>query len=175
MCIRSTQPIVTIGDVGDTEIVFSVMPDSIVEADLFSPEYIPEFEKEGSRPWMKWSRFQKEFRDRFNLDAEAWAADKMILSEEEVYGMKQTTNGVWARFNQGTRAFKGLVNYDTIYRWYIGAGIDNMIADNIMYAELRPMLLDKSIPSQDGTKKLDLNDQMRIIVEELEKKKEDLR
>jgi len=36
------------------------------------------------------------------------------------------------------------------------------------------MLLDKSIPSQDGERKLDLNDQMRIIVEELGKKKRDL-
>jgi len=191
MCIRSTRPIITVEDTRETEIVFSVMPDDTVEADLFSLSYNPEFKKEGSHPWMQWSRFRGIFMERFGQDAEAWAADKMILSEEEVYGMKQTTNGyvrltcvhrkdtdvkasVWARFNQGTRAFKGLVNYDTIYRWYIGAAIDNMITDRIMYAELRPMLLDKSIPSQDGRRKFDLAAQMQIIADELGRKQQEL-
>jgi len=93
MRIRSTQSITTVEDIKDTEIVFSVMPDDTVEADLFSLNYDPEFKKEGSRPWMKWSTFQKVFKDRFDLDAEVWAADKMVLNEEEVYGMQQTTNG----------------------------------------------------------------------------------
>jgi len=96
MCIRSTQPIITTRDINDTEIVFNVMPDDTVEADPFSPDYNPEFKKEGSRPWMKWSTFRKVFMNRFGLDAELWAADKMVLSEDEVYGMQQTTNGyVW--------------------------------------------------------------------------------
>jgi adenosine deaminase CECR1 len=49
-----------------------------------------------------------------------------------------------------------------------------MIDEKVMYAELRPMLLDKSIPSNDGTKKISNADQMRLIVECVEKKKRDL-
>ncbi|KAK4956897.1 hypothetical protein LTR28_005862, partial [Elasticomyces elasticus] len=82
---------------------------------------------------------------------------------------------VWACFNQGTRCFKGLLNYESIFRWYIGAAVDSMIKDGVMYAELRPMLLDKSIPSDDGERRLHHSDQMRIILEEVEKKKAELK
>jgi adenosine deaminase CECR1 len=57
---------------------------------------------------------------------------------------------VWARFNQATRCFKGLLNYKKVFIWYIGKAIDSMIKEGIMYAELRPMLMDKSIPCDDG-------------------------
>jgi len=43
-----------------------------------------------------------------------------------------------------------------------------------MYAELRPMLLDKSIPADDGVSKLFHRDQMKIIREEYEKKRKQL-
>lgn len=78
---------------------------------------------------------------------------------------------MWARFNQSTRAFKGLLNYEGIFRWYIGAAIDNMVVENVMYVEFRPMWLDKSIPSNDGLEKLSHEQQIKIIIEELEKKK----
>ena len=45
-----------------------------------------------------------------------------------------------------------------------------MIKDKVMYAELRPMLMDKTIPSDDGDSQLDHVAQMRLISEELEKK-----
>ena len=48
-----------------------------------------------------------------------------------------------------------------------------MITDKVMYAELRPMLMDKFIPSDNGETQLDHNEQMRIIIEEV-KKKQDL-
>ena len=86
-----------------------------------------------------------------------------------------TSFRIWARFNQGTRCFKGLLNYESIYRWYITAAIDSMIADKIMYAELRPMLMDKTIPSDDGLRQLSHSDQMNIIVEEVTRKKEELK
>ena len=44
-----------------------------------------------------------------------------------------------------------------------------------MYAELRPMLMDKFIPADDGIRKLSHHDQMRLIVEEVSSKKESLR
>lgn len=43
-----------------------------------------------------------------------------------------------------------------------------------MYAELRPMLLDKSIPSDDGLGRLDIEAQMVIINEEYQKKRKEL-
>ena len=49
-----------------------------------------------------------------------------------------------------------------------------MIADKVMYAEWRPMLMDKSIPSDDGLRQLFHSDQMNIILEEVAKKKEEL-
>ena len=49
-----------------------------------------------------------------------------------------------------------------------------MIQDRIMYAELRPMLLDRSISTDDGCRKMSQRDQILIIKSELEKKKNQL-
>ena len=45
-----------------------------------------------------------------------------------------------------------------------------MIRDGVMYAELRPMLLDKSIPRDDGVGQLGLADQMSLIVDAVREK-----
>lgn len=81
---------------------------------------------------------------------------------------------VWARFNQATRCFKGLLNYKRVYSWYIGNAIDRMIDEGVMYAELRPMLLDKSIPDDNGKDRIDNASQMRMILEAVEAKKAQL-
>lgn len=83
-------------DYDETEIVFNVMPIDTATADIWSPEYKSAFRGDNVRPWMKWSTFQDEFRRRRPIgwnDAEKWVRDKMVLSEEEVYGMAQTANG----------------------------------------------------------------------------------
>ncbi|KAG9191241.1 adenosine deaminase CECR1 [Alternaria panax] len=157
------------------------------------------------RIWMLWSEFQDEFEKRFPglyqqqepetfregrphrtrhcgdpkqvelRPAENWLRSKMVLSQEEAYGFEQTVNGVWARFNQATRAFKGLLNYESVYKWYIGEAIDRMIVEKIMYAELRPMLLDKSIPSTDGRHAIDNFAQMQLIIDGVREKKGQLK
>jgi adenosine deaminase CECR1 len=84
---------------------------------------------------------------------------------------------VWARFNQATRCFKGLLNYEGVYKWYISKAIDRMIEEKVMYAELRPMLLDKSIPANSG-KKGDVIDnaaQMQLIIDCVESKQAELK
>ncbi|KAF2678529.1 Metallo-dependent hydrolase [Lentithecium fluviatile CBS 122367] len=150
--------------------------------------------------WMRWDEFQARFKvkfpglyeqpeeeraanqkstfrtcsepDKVDLSpAENWIKQKMVLSEEEAYDPKQTVNGVWARFNQATRCFKGLLNYRKVYEWYIEKAIDRMIDEGVMYAELRPMLLDKSIPTDDGKGTLDNAAQMKLIVDSVEKKR----
>lgn len=67
------------------------------------------------------------------------------------------------------------MNYEKVFTWYIGQAIDHMIEDGVMYAELRPMLLDKAIPSDDGKRKLDHDWQMRTIIEQVAKKQEELK
>lgn len=49
-----------------------------------------------------------------------------------------------------------------------------MIEDGVMYAELRPMLLDKSIPGDDGIEKVGHVQQMEIIFEETKRKQDEL-
>ncbi|KAF1921426.1 hypothetical protein BDU57DRAFT_526265 [Ampelomyces quisqualis] len=150
--------------------------------------------------WMPWTQFQKDFEKHFPgqyIDsqeqkipegstscsappepgsqvplwpAEKWLKSKMVLSEEEAYAFTQTVNGVWARFNQATRCFKGLLNYEDVYKWYIGEAIERMIEENVMYAELRPMLLDKSIPTNDGKGIVDNAAQMQLIIDGVREK-----
>ncbi|KAI8931989.1 hypothetical protein NX059_010885 [Plenodomus lindquistii] len=151
--------------------------------------------------WMPWKAFRARFKQTFpnlwdqnneppvsssrtscsdtahvKLDpAENWLKSKMVLSEQEAYDPTQTVNGVWARFNQATRCFKGLLNYEKVYKWYISEAIERMMKENVMYAELRPMLLDKSIPTTDGKGSIDNFGQMRLILEGVRKKQEELK
>jgi adenosine deaminase CECR1 len=62
-----------------------------------------------------------------------------------------------------------------MYKWYISNLIDQLIADKVMYAELRPMLLDKGIPTDDGKDKLTIADQMRLLVEGVKEKQDKLK
>jgi adenosine deaminase CECR1 len=68
-----------------------------------------------------------------------------------------------------------LLNYESAYKWYIGQLIDRMIEEKVMYAELRPMLLDKSIPKDDGKDIVDNFSQMKLIIEGVRLKKEELK
>ncbi|TID18748.1 Septum-promoting GTP-binding protein 1 [Venturia nashicola] len=186
MFIRSTEPLVD-GEPGTgkspsystTELVFNVMADDTPAVNIFSPNYNSAFRPPGSKPWMRYRDFILEYEARHNKDgndtAENFILSKMVLVEEEVYGNSQTTNGIWARFNQATRCFKGLLNYKSIFTWYIGQAIESMILDGVMYAELRPMLMDKSIPGDDGIEKVGHVQQMEIILEETKRKQDELR
>ncbi|KAF2214847.1 hypothetical protein CERZMDRAFT_110415 [Cercospora zeae-maydis SCOH1-5] len=192
MFIRSTKPLLEIEDYDDCEIVFDVLPRHTAQGDLFSLDYDPTCKTKAhprwqqSTAWMLWRTFRERFPEGVYIEnydpddtvlgrAEQWARDKMILTRGKAYGPGQTTNGVWACFNQGTRAFKGLLNYEHAYRWYIGHAIDSMTRDKVMYAEMRPMLLDRDIPADDGMGRLDHAQQMQMICEELAKKETELR
>ncbi|KAL1616817.1 hypothetical protein SLS54_008209 [Diplodia seriata] len=176
MFVRSIVPLLAPEDLEKTEIVFTVLTSNHPEADLFSKDYKPDFKNTTNNPWMKWINFQRRFSDQNGgRDATEWVMTKMILSEEEVYGTSQTVNGIWARFNQATRCFKGLLNYESTYRWYVKKAMENMVENGIMYAELRPMLMDKTIPSDDGLKQIDLDGQMTIIREVIAEFREELK
>lgn len=49
-----------------------------------------------------------------------------------------------------------------------------MITEKVMYAELRPMLLDKFIPTTDGKGKITNAEQMQLIISGVEEKKTEL-
>ncbi|KAI0571009.1 Cat eye syndrome critical region protein 1 [Pyrenophora tritici-repentis] len=204
--IRSTQPLLTPEDLRQTEMVFDVLDPSKVEPgfSIFSQNYPGGMQnwKEDEwkwKVWMRWEDFKKEYEKKFSeqheskimkkktLDcsepgdvrlcpAEEWLEKKMVLSEREVYKRRQTVNGVWARFNQATRCFKGLVNYESAYKWYIREAIDRMIEEKIIYAELRPMLLDEFIPADSGVDndKIDRTRQMQLIINVIEEKQAEL-
>lgn len=94
MFIRSTQPLISEKDYSETELVFNVLPANTATADCFSPEYKPAWRTPEARPWMKWTDFREELKKRRpDIDAEEWVRDKMVLNEEEVYGISQTVNG----------------------------------------------------------------------------------
>ncbi len=183
MFIRSTQRLLNQEDFLETEIVFQVLPKDTKQANIFSPDYIALWKNTTNSPWMLWADFRKHFPSDIETEdhiegldaAESWAREKMVITQRQAFHKKLTHNRAWACFNQGTRAFKGLLGYEYAYRWYIGHAIDSMIQEKVMYAELRPMLMDKSLPSDDGLRQLDHNDQMRIIVEEVTKKQDELR
>ena len=183
MFLRSTRRLCSVEDFDQAEIVFNVLPEWTTKANIFSQAYNPSRQDKNNSPWMLWRDFRRNFPDQIRSEeqpegldkAECWAREKMIITKRLAYAEDQTHNGAWACFNQGTRAFKGLLNYEGIYRWYIGSAMASMIRDNVMYAELRPMLLDKTIPSDDGTQQLTLYDQMHIICEEVAKKQHQLK
>jgi hypothetical protein len=93
MFIRSTQPLLTEKDYAETEMVFSILPLNTPTVDIFSNNYNPEFRAPGATPWMRWNTFRDEYQKRRHSTAEAWIKEKLILSEEEAYNVRQTTNG----------------------------------------------------------------------------------
>lgn len=100
MFIRSTEPLLDKEPGSDKdsyatcELVFNVMAENTPAVNIFSPEYKGEFRAPGARPWMRWRDFINEYEGRHGKDtAEGFILSKMVLTEEEVYGNSQTTNG----------------------------------------------------------------------------------
>jgi len=110
MFIRSTEPLLD-GELeskkspayATCELVFNVMDEKTPVVDIFEPGYNGAFRPpESTRPWMKWREFVKKFEEKHGEDtAEAFVLSKMILTEDEVYGNSQTTNGwvIPSRYN----------------------------------------------------------------------------
>jgi adenosine deaminase CECR1 len=69
---------------------------------------------------------------------------------------------------------KGLFNYESAFRNYVGQAIQSFMADNVMYAEVRPNFFDKFIVSDDGETRLDHTVWMQIIQEQIDAKIQEL-
>jgi adenosine deaminase CECR1 len=100
--IWSKYPLRSEHDLERTEVVFRVLSCDAVDkgVDIFSRKYEGTGDNWKSRTmtprvWMQWQKFCEKFEKRFkkNSPAEHWLKTKMVLSEEETYGINQTLNG----------------------------------------------------------------------------------
>ena len=152
------------------------------DSNIFSPNYT-------SMRWMRYKDFQHQFDWTDDTDGihykgvnmvEAWLEKKMVFSEDEVHGVRQTSRGyvtcatlvcninsssrIWERFNYRTQMMKGLFAYESAYRNYTRACIKDFVDDNIQYAEVRPNFMQTNqLKTDDGRKMLDNERIMEIL------------
>lgn len=71
---------------------------------------------------------------------------------------------------------KGLFNYETAYRKYTRLCLEDFMKDNIQYAEIRPnFMTSNQLYHDDGTGPIDNWGIMRIIINEAENFKEEMK
>ncbi|OJD22654.1 hypothetical protein ACJ73_05993 [Blastomyces percursus] len=163
MFIRSTLSLnAQLDNLNDAAITFSVLRDSTEDANIFDIDYKP-------LAWMRYSKFLEDFPGGTER-AEEWLVNKLLISLEDAHGMDKTLESVWDLFNRSTQMMKGLFNYESAFRNYIGKAIDSFVEDNVMYAEVRPNFFDKYIASDDGERQLDHRVWMQIIRDEVKAK-----
>ncbi|KIH95277.1 cecr1 family adenosine deaminase [Sporothrix brasiliensis 5110] len=132
-------------------ISFSILaPEKERPGNLFSDEY-----KENQT--MPFRQFLAEFpADKIGKSAMDWLAHKLVFSAEETYDIPQTAAGAWQRFNDRTKMMKGLFNYETAYREYTKLFLQDLLDDNIQYAEIRPnFMTNNQLWNDEGTKQVD--------------------
>lgn len=171
MFITSDLPLSPVNDYHNykrAKIQFSIMTHPASTANLFDTSC------EDRKGAMKFKEFIAEFPRRYrpdeNKDALAWLQEKLMFREEEAHNAKQTVAGAWQEFNTRTQMMKGLFNYETAYRTYTRKCLEDFMADNIQYAEIRPNFMDTNqVWKDDGTEKIDNEGIMRMIIEEYER------
>lgn len=148
------------------EIQFSMLPpEREVPGDLFSAGYTP-------RQTMQYQDFLARFAasDYPYGTAEEWLTQKLTFSEDEAYDKLQTSYGAWEKFNARTRMMKGLFNYERAYRTYTRLCLEDFVADNIQYAEIRPNFMKTNqLFTDDASAMIDNKGIMEIIINEYER------
>lgn len=146
------------------EIMFSITaPGKEDPGNLFSPNY----KERQTMPF-------REFLDQFPADiigktAMDWLVHKLVFSAEETYDIPQTAAGAWERFNGRTRMMKGLFNYESAYREYTKLFLQDLLDDNIQYAEIRPnFMTTNQLWNDEGTKKVNNEGIVQIIIDACE-------
>lgn len=147
------------------EIQFSMLPpEREVPGDLFSAGYTP-------RQTMRYQEFLAKFANSgYPHTAEEWLTQKLAFSEDEAHDKLQTSYGAWAKFNARTRMMKGLFNYERAYRTYTRLCLEDFVADNIQYAEIRPNFMKTNqLFTDDASAMIDNKGIMDIIIDEYER------
>lgn len=158
------------------KIQFSIMAQTASTGNLFDEDYR---DRSGA---MKFKEFIADFPRQYqpasssphshgNENAAlAWLEEKLVFHEKEAHGVLQTVSGAWEGFNTRTQMMKGLFNYETAYRTYTRKCLEDFLADNIQYAEIRPNFMDTNqVWTDDGTRKIDNVGIMEMIIDEYEK------
>lgn len=156
------------------KIQFSIMTHAASTGNLFEEGYR---DRNGA---MKFKEFIAEFPRQYHPHQQVasqhkkgaleWLQDKLVFREEEAHGTLQTVSGAWQEFNTRTQMMKGLFNYETAYRIYTRKCLEDFLADNIQYAEIRPNFMDTNqVWTDDGTSKIDNVGIIEMIIEEYEK------
>lgn len=88
MFVKSSKALVDEEDYFQAEIIFNVLPANtpVAAADLFQHSYTP-------GGWMTWLRFCDRFREIHGREAEDWIQERLVITEEEAYGVRATHNG----------------------------------------------------------------------------------
>ncbi|KAL2162102.1 hypothetical protein VTH06DRAFT_7887 [Thermothelomyces fergusii] len=146
-------------------IQFSIMNEKAVEergtGDLFKDDY-----RQGTV--MQFQKFREEYPGGPEA-ADAWLQSKLVFQEEEAHNLLQTVEGAWEKFNARTQMMKGLFNYKTAYRQYTRLCLEEFVADNIQYAEIRPNFMSSNqVWEDDGSSRIDNAGIMNLIIDEYE-------
>lgn len=144
------------------EIQFSILPITKrdVEPSLFSKDY-------QAREPMRFRMFLDQFpKDVVGEDAMTWLASKLVFDEQETYDIPQTPWGAWERFNGRTRMMKGLFNYVSVYKTYTRLFLEDLLKDNIQYAEIRPnFMTTNQLWNDEGTAQMNNEQIVQLIVD----------
>ncbi|KAL2266167.1 hypothetical protein VTJ83DRAFT_5519 [Remersonia thermophila] len=146
-------------------IQFSIMNDDAVrqkgEGVLFDPGY-------QSGAVMQFGQFRRAF-PKGEKAADNWLESKLLFDEDEAHNLLQTAEGAWEKFNSRTQMMKGLFNYETAYRQYTRQCLEEFVADNIQYAEIRPNFMSSNqVWKDDGSSRIDNVGIMDLIITEYE-------
>ncbi|KAK4166426.1 putative adenosine deaminase-related growth factor [Cladorrhinum sp. PSN259] len=153
-------------------IQFSILSSDAVkqrgEGDVFDTEYRGGSGKEPRV--MQFKRFLQEFPKRHrnsNETVDAWLQNKLVFQQEETYGLLQTAEGAWEKFNARTQMMKGLFNYKTAYEKYTEKCLEDFVDDNIQYVEIRPNFMSTNqVWLDDGSKLIDNMGILDLIIEQ---------
>ncbi|EFY90585.1 adenosine deaminase [Metarhizium acridum CQMa 102] len=158
------------------QIQFSIKSEESEKAGPGPENIFSQDNKSGCHWSMKLSEFLGQSKDRFNgLEPMEWLRTKVEFDEEEVHGPEQTQRGSWQLFNMRTRLMKGLFNYETGFRRYTQAYLQNLVEDKILYAELRVTFMESNyLFSDDGKERKNNFEIVGIIAEELDQFKASL-
>lgn len=86
------------------------------------------------------------------------------------------SSSIWEKFNYRTQMMKGLFAYESAFRNYTRACINDFVKDNIQYAEIRPNFMStNSLKTDDGKGSIGNQGIMEIIDQELKKTVEEIR
>ncbi len=78
-----------------------------------------------------------------------------------------TIRRAWEKFNGRTRMMKGLFNYETAFREYTRDFLEDLVRENVQYAEIRPNFMKSNqIWTDDGKEKINNEGTMEIIIHE---------